>query len=147
LQQTTISNENETILRDFDCRIVVKLLFLCSSEVVSVGLFVQSAYGAHAIYNLFSSNLLRLRNVVIRNRIPYEQGIHVFAQPIIGPSGNLEAYSLAVTGTTSLAFAEGVPNSGDTRELYRSTKLLYIPAYQLNLTVAEMVRQLAREQF
>jgi hypothetical protein len=118
-----------------------------AQRVVSVGLFVQSAYGAHAIYNLFSSNLLRLRNVVIRNRIPYEQGIHVFAQPVIGPSGNLEAYSLAVTGTTSLAFAEGVPNSGDTRELYRSTKLLYIPAYQLNLTVAEMVRQLAREQF
>ncbi len=116
-------------------------------RVVSVGLFVQSAYGAHAIYNLFSSNLLRLRNVVIRNRIPYEQGIHVFAQPVIGPSGSLEAYSLAVTGTTSLAFAEGVPNSGDTRELYRSTKLLYIPAYQLNLTIAEMVRQLAREQF
>src|SRR6266446_1863645 len=109
--------------------------------------FLSSPHmGAHAIYNLFSSNLLRLRNVVIRNRIPYEQGIHVFAQPVIGPSGNLEAYSLAVTGTTSLAFAEGVPNSGDTRELYRSTKLLYIPAFQLNLTVAEMVRQLAREQ-
>jgi len=118
-----------------------------AQRVVSVGLFVQSAYGAHVIYNLFSSNLQRLRNVVIRNRIPYEQGIHVFAQPVIGPSGNLEAYSLAVTGTTSLAFAEGVPNSGDTRELYRSTKLLYIPAYQLNLTVAEMVRQFAREQF
>jgi hypothetical protein len=116
-------------------------------RVVSVGLFVQSAFGAHAIYSLFSSNLLKVRNVVIRDRMPYEQGIYVFAAPVIGPSGNLDAYSLAVTGTTSLAFAEGVPNSGDTRELYRSTKLLYIPAIQLNLTVAEIVRQLAREQF
>src|SRR6202048_812806 len=87
-----------------------------AQRVVSVGLFVQSAYGAHAIYNLFSSNLLRLRNVVIRNRIPYEQGIHVFAQPVIGPAG-LAGYSLAVTGTTSLAFSNGVPDNGDTREL------------------------------
>ena len=147
MQQTTIPNENETILRDFNCRVVVNYSSYAAQRVISVGLFVQSAYGAHAIYNLFSSNLLRLMNVVIRNRFPYEQGIHVFAQPVIGRSGNLEAYSLAATGTTSLAFAEGVPNSGDTRELYRSTKLLYIPAHQLNLTVAELVRQLVREQF
>src|SRR5262249_23864648 len=62
-----------------------------------------------------------LRNVVIKNRAPYEQGIHVFAQPVIGRSGNLDAYSLAVTGTTSLAFANGVPNNGDDWELYRTT--------------------------
>ena len=48
----------------------------------------------------------------IRNRIPYEQGIHVFAQPVIGPAGNLTAYSLAVTSTTSLAFSNGVPGNG-----------------------------------
>src|SRR5262245_57279533 len=116
-------------------------------RVISVGLFVQSAFGADLIYSLFKSDLLSLRNVVIKNRAPYEQGIHIFAQPVIGRSGNLDAYSLAVTGTTSLAFANGVPNSGDDRELYRSTRLLYIPSYQLNLTVAEIVRQLAREQF
>jgi hypothetical protein len=116
-------------------------------RVIFVGLFVQSSFGADAIYSLFSSNLLTLRNVVIRNTIPYEQGIHVFAQAVVGPSGNLDAYSLAVTGTTSLAFANGVPNNGDTRELYRSTRLLYVPVNQLQLTVAELVRQLAMEQF
>jgi hypothetical protein len=116
-------------------------------RVISVRLSVQSAFGADMIYRLFSSDLLRLRNVVIRNQIPYEQGIHVFAQPVIGRSGQLDAYSLAVTGTTSLAFANGVPNNGDTRELYRSTRLLYVPAYQLPLIVAEIVHQLAREQF
>jgi len=115
-------------------------------RVISVGLFVQSAFGADLIYNLFRSDLLSLRNIVVKNRVPYEQGIHVFAQPVIGQSGNLDAYSLAVTGTTSLAFANGVPNNGDDRELYRSTRLLYIPSYQLNLAVAEIVRQLAREQ-
>ena len=112
-----------------------------------MGLFVQSSFGAETIYKLFSSNLLALRSVVIRNRIPYEQGIHVFAQPVIGPAGNLDAYSLAVTATTSLAFSDGVPNNGDPRELYRSTRLLYVPIHQLHLTVAELVRQLAREQF
>jgi hypothetical protein len=116
-------------------------------RVISVRLSVQSAYGADMIYRLFSSDLLKLRNVVIRNQIPYEQGIHVFAQPVIGRSGQLDAYSLAVTGTTSLAFANGVPNNRDTRELYRSTRLLYVPAFQLPLTVAEIVHQLAREQF
>jgi hypothetical protein len=116
-------------------------------RVISVRLSVQSAFGADMIYRLFSSKLLKLRNVVIRNQIPYEQGIHVFAQPVIGRSGQLDAYSLAVTGTTSLAFANGVPNDRDTRELYRSTRLLYVPAYQLPLIVAEIVHQLAREQF
>jgi len=71
----------------------------------------------------------------------------VFAQPVIGPSGSPDAYSLAVTGTTSLAFADGLENNGDTRELYRSTRLLYVPINQLQPTVAEIVRQLAREQF
>ena len=108
---------------------------------------MQSAYGADAIYSLFSSNLMKLRNVVIRNQTPYEQGIHVFAQPVVGRSGQLDAYSLAVTGTTSLAFAHGVPYDRDTRELYRSTRLLYVPAHQLPLIVAEIVHQLAREQF
>ena len=112
-----------------------------------MGLFVQSSFGAETIYKLFSRDLLALRSVVIRNRIPYEQGIHVFAQPVIGPAGNLDAYSLAVTGTTSLAFSDGVPNNGDPRELYRSTRLLYVPIHQLQLTVAELVRQLVREQF
>ena len=116
-------------------------------RVISVGLSVQSVFGADMIYSLFRSDLLSLRNIVIKNRAPYEQGIHVFAQPVIGPSGNLSGYSLAVTGTTSLAFANGVPNNGDNRELYRSTRLLYIPFIQLNLAVAEIVHQLAREQF
>ena len=116
-------------------------------RVISVRLSVQSEFGADMIYRLFSSDLLRLRNVVIRNQIPYEQGIHVFVQPVIGRSGQLDAYSLAVTGTTSLAFANGVPNNGDSRELYRSTRLLYVPAYQLPLIVREIVHQLAREQF
>ena len=116
-------------------------------RVISVGLFVQSAFGADLIYRLFSSDLLSLRHIIIRNSVPYEQGIHVFAQPVIGASGNLSGYSLAVTGTTSLAFANGVPNNGDNRELYRSTRLLYIPIYQLNPAVAEIVHQLAREQF
>jgi hypothetical protein len=116
-------------------------------RVISVRLSVQSTFGADMIYRLFSSNLLKLRNVVIRNQIPYEQGIHVFAQPVIGRSGQLDAYSLAVTGTTSLAFANGVLYDRDTRELFRSTKLLYVPAYQLPLIVAEIVHQLAREQF
>lgn len=111
-----------------------------------MGLFVQSAFGANTIYNLFSRDLHALRNVVIRNRVPYEQGIHVFAQPVMGPAG-LAGYSLAVTGTTSLAFSNGVPDNGDTRELYRSTRLLYVPILQLNPTVAELVRQLASEQF
>jgi hypothetical protein len=133
------------------CWILAVVLQLCCSSfaaprVISVGLFVQSAFGANTIYNLFSRDLHALRNVVIRNQIPYEQGIHVFAQPVIGRSG-LDAYSLAVTGTTSLAFANGVPNNGDTRELYRSTRLLYVPAYQLPLIVREIVHQLAREQF
>ena len=116
-------------------------------KVISVMLSVQSAFGADTIYSLFSRDLLKLRNVVIRNHIPYEQGIHVFAQPVIGRSGQLDAYSLAVTGTTSLAFANGVPNNRDTRELYRFTRLLYVPAYQLPLIVREIVHQLAREQF
>ena len=111
-----------------------------------MGLFVESAFGANTIYHLFSRDLHALRNVVIRNRVPYEQGIHVFAQPVMGPAG-LAGYSLAVTGTTSLAFANGVPNNRDTRELYRSTRLLYVPAYQLPLIVREIVHQLAREQF
>ena len=131
--------------------LAVVLQLCCSSfaapRVISVGLFVQSSFGANTIYNLFSRDLHALRNVVIRNQIPYEQGIHVFAQPVIGQSGQLDAYSLAVTGTTSLAFANGVPNNRDTRELYRSTRLLYVPAYQLPLIVREIVHQLAREQF
>jgi len=98
------------------------------------------------LQGLFPSGFLYNLHIVVKNRVPYEQGIHVFAQPVIGQSGNLDAYSLAVTGTTSLAFANGVPNNGDDRELYRSTRLLYIPSYQLNLAVAEIVRQLAREQ-
>jgi len=134
------------------CWILAVVLQLCCSsfaapKVISVGLFVQSAFGANTIYNFFSRDLHALRNVVIRNQIPYEQGIHVFAQPVIGQSGQLDAYSLAVTGTTSLAFANGVPNNRDTRELYRSTRLLYVPAYQLPLIVAEIVHQLAKEQF
>jgi hypothetical protein len=112
-----------------------------------VGLFVQSAFGANTIYNLFSNDLHALRNVAIRDRVPYEQGIHVFAQPVMGPAGNLAGYSLAVTGTTSLAFSKGVQDNGDTRELFRSTRLLYVPILQLNPTVAELVRQLASEQF
>ena len=86
------------------------------------------------IYSLFSRDLHALRNVVIRNKVPYEQGIHVFVQPVIGPTGILSAYSLAVTGTTSLAFSNGVPDNGDTRELFRSTRLLYVPIHQLNPT-------------
>jgi hypothetical protein len=132
--------------------ILAVVLQLCcfsfaAPRVISVGLFVQSSFGANTIYNLFSRDLHALRNVVIRNQIPYEQGIHVFAQPVIGRSGQLDGYSLAVTGTTSLAFASGVPNNRDTRELYRSTRLLYVPAYQLPLIVREIVHQLAREQF
>jgi hypothetical protein len=131
--------------------LAVVLQLCCSSfaapRVISVGLFVQSSFGANTIYNLFSRDLHALRNVVIRNQIPYEQGIHVFAQPVIGQSGQLDAYSLAVTGTTTLAFANGVPNNRDTRELYRSTRLLYVPAYQLPLIVREIVHQLASEQF
>jgi hypothetical protein len=99
-----------------------------------VGLFVQSQFGANTIYSLFSRDLHALRNVVIRNKVPYEQGIHVFVQPVIGPTGILAAYSLAVTGTTSLAFSNGVPDNGDTRELFRSTRLLYVPIHQLNPT-------------
>jgi len=99
-----------------------------------VGLFVQSQFGANTIYSLFSRDLHALRNVVIRNKVPYEQGIHVFVQPVIGPTGILSAYSLAVTGTTSLAFSNGVPDNGDTRELFRSTRLLYVPIHQLNPT-------------
>ena len=64
----------------------------------------------------------------------------------MGPAG-LAGYSLAVTETTSLAFSNGVPNNEDTRELYRSTRLLYVTIPQLNSTVAELVRQLANEQF
>ena len=63
-------------------------------RVISVGLFVQSASGADLIYNLFRSDLLGLRNIVVKNRVPYEQGIHVFAQPVIGQSGNLDAYRM-----------------------------------------------------
>ena len=108
------------------CWILAVVLQLCCSSyaaprVISVGLFVQSAFGANTIYNLFSRDLHALRNVVIRNRVPYEQGIHVFAQPVMGPAG-LAGYSLAVTGTTSLAFSNGVPNNEDSRELYRSTR-------------------------
>jgi hypothetical protein len=99
-----------------------------------VGLFVQSQFGANTIYSLFSRDLHALRNVVIRNKVPYEQGIHVFVQPVIGPTGILAAYSLAVTGTTSLAFSNGVPDNADTRELFRSTRLLYVPIHQLNPT-------------
>jgi hypothetical protein len=65
--------------------------------------------------------LSELRSVIAEE---HEQGIHVFAQPVIGSSGNLSGYYLAVTGTTSLAFANGVPNNGDNRELYRSTRIL-----------------------
>ena len=134
------------------CWILAVVLQLCCSSyaaprIITVGLFVQSQFGANTIYSLFSRDPHALRNVVIRNQIPYEQGIHVFAQPVIGQSGQLDAYSLAVTGTTSLAFANGVPNNRDTRELYRSTRLLYVPAYQLPLIVREIVHQLAREQF
>ena len=111
-----------------------------------MGLFVQSSFGANTIYSLFSRDLHALRNVVIKNTVPYEQGIHVFAQPVMDPAG-LAGYSLAVTGTTNLAFSNGVPDNGDTRELYRSTRLLYVPILQLNPTVAELVRQLASEQF
>ena len=99
-----------------------------------MGLFVQSQFGANTIYSLFSRDLHALRNVVIRNKVPYEQRIHVFVQPVIGPTGILAAYSLAVTGTTSLAFSNGVPDNGDTRELFRSTRLLYVPIHQLNPT-------------
>jgi hypothetical protein len=131
--------------------LAVVLQLSCSSyaapRVVSVGLFVQSSFGANTIYNLFSNNLQALRNVIIRNRVPYEQGIHIFAQPVMGPAGNLAGYSLAVTGTTSLAFSNGLLDNGDTRELYRSTTLLYVTINQLPSTVAEIVRQLAREQF
>jgi hypothetical protein len=131
--------------------LAVALQLCCSSDaaprVISVGLFVQSAFGSNTIYNLFSNNLLALSNIVIRNRVPYEQGIHVFAQPVMGPAGNLAGYSLAVPGTTSLAFSNGVQDNGDTRELYRSTTLLYVTINQLPSTVAEIVRQLAREQF
>jgi hypothetical protein len=134
------------------CRILAVVLQLCCSSyaaprVITVGLFVQSQFGANTIYSLFSRDLHALRNVVIRNKVPYEQGIHVFVQPVIGPTGILAAYSLAVTGTTSLAFSNGVADNGDTRELYRSTRLLYVPILQLNPTVAELVRQLASEQF
>jgi hypothetical protein len=48
---------------------------------------------------------------------------------------------------TSLAFSNGVPGNGDARELYRSTKLLYVPINQLRATVAEVVLELARKQF
>jgi hypothetical protein len=71
----------------------------------------------------------------------------VFAQPVIGSAGNLVAYSLAVTGTTSLAFSNGVPENGDARELYRSTTLLYVTINHLRPTIAEIVLQLARKQF
>ena len=135
----------------FSWILIVVLSLNCSSyaapKVISVGLFVQSAFGADTIYGLFSTDLHALRNVVIRNRIPYEQGIHVFAQPVIGSAGNLAAYSLAVTGTTSLAFSNGVPENGDTRELYRSTTLLYVTINHLRPTIAEIVLQLARKQF
>jgi hypothetical protein len=33
------------------------------SQAISVGLFVQSSFGAETIYGLFSSNLHALRNV------------------------------------------------------------------------------------
>ena len=133
------------------CWILAVVLQLCCSSfaaprVISVGLFVQSSFGANTIYSLFSRDLHALRNVVIKNTVPYEQGIHVFAQPVMGPAG-LAGYSLAVTGTTNLAFSNGVPDNGDTRELYRSTRLLYVPILQLNRTVAEVVHQLANEQF
>ena len=39
----------------------------------------------------------------VRPSHPYEEGIYVFVQPIRGAKGNLLGYSLAVTGTTSLA--------------------------------------------
>ena len=39
----------------------------------------------------------------VRPSHPYEEGIYVFIQPIRGAKGNLLGYSLAVTGTTSLA--------------------------------------------
>src|SRR6202047_5288748 len=130
--------------------LAVVLQLCCSSyaapRVITVGLFVQSQFGANTIYSLFSRDLHALRNVVIRNKVPYEQGIHVFAQPVMGPAG-LAGYSLAVTGTTSLAFSNGIPENGDSRELYRSTRLLYVPILQLNPTVGELVRQLANEQF
>jgi hypothetical protein len=147
----TIETKNSKEMKLF-CWILAVVLQLCGSSyaaprVVSVGLFVQSAFGGNTIYNLFINNLHALRNVVIRDRVPYEQGIHVFAQPVMGQAGNLAGYSLAVTGTTSLAFSDGVPDNGDTRELYRSTTLLYVPVHQLHSTVAEIVRQLAREQF
>ena len=129
----------------------VVLALDCSSyaapKVISVGLFVQSQFGADTIYSLFSSNLHALRNVVIRNRAPHDQGVHVFAQPVIDTAGNLSAYSLAVTATTSLAFSNGVPENGDARELYRSTTLLYVPINQLRPVVGEIVLQLARKQF
>lgn len=134
------------------CWILIVVLQLCCSSyaaprVISVGLFVQSAFGANTIYNLFSNNLHALRNVVIRNRVPYEQGIYVFAQPVMSSVGNLAGYSLAVTGTTSLSFSNGVPDNGDTRELYRSTTQLYVTSNQLPSAVAEIVHQLARKQF
>ena len=78
-------------------------------------------------FTVYSAAISMRCEMFIRNRIPYEQGIHVFAQPVIGPAGNLTAYSLAVTSTTSLAFSNGVPGNGDARELYRSTTLLYVP--------------------
>ena len=134
------------------CWILAVVLQLCccsyaAPRVITVGLFVQSQFGANTIYSLFSRDLHALRNVVIRDKGPYEQGIYVFVQPVIGTNGILAAYSLAVTGTTSLAFSNGIPDNGDTRELFRSTRLLYVPVHHLNPTIAELVRQLASEQF
>lgn len=73
---------NETIPLDIGRRIAVGCSSYAAPRVISVGLFVQSAFGANTIYNLFSRDLHALRNVVIRDRVPYEQGIHVFAQPL-----------------------------------------------------------------
>jgi hypothetical protein len=85
--------------------------------------------------------------MVVTNKRPYEEGIYVFVQPIRGAKGNLLGYSLAVTSTTSLAVLSGaMPDIQETRELYRSTSLQFVPVNAIYTVAAGIVGKLDKEQ-
>jgi hypothetical protein len=116
--------------------------------VIYVGLFVQSSESSvPQIHDAFSRSLLSLGNIIVTNKRPYEEGIYVFVQPIRGAKGNLLGYSLAVTGTTSLAVLSGaMPDIQETRELYRSTSLQFVPVNEIYSVAAGIVGKLDKEQ-
>jgi hypothetical protein len=83
----------------------------------------------------------------VRPSHPYEEGIYVFVQPIRGAKVNLLGYSLAVSGTTSLAvLSEAMADIQETRELYRSTRLQFVPVNEIYSVAAGIVGTLDKEQ-